>query len=131
MTEDHGSRVLLIDDADEMRALIRRVLASDGYRIDDVATVAEARALDPRAYQAIVADVRIGQERGTDFVREIVAAAPGVAGRCLVITGGSLDAIPEGIPCLAKPFRPDQLLAAVRALSRPGEADWAASASAP
>jgi DNA-binding response OmpR family regulator len=134
MTEGHDLRVLVIDDADEMRTVIRRILAADGYRVDDVATVAEARALDPYAYRAIIIDVRIGLERGTDFVREVVAAVPDMAGRCLVITGGSLDAIPEGIAYLAKPFGPDQLLAAVRGLNRAdevGEVGWRASAGGP
>jgi ActR/RegA family two-component response regulator len=129
MTENHIlCRVLLIDDSAEMRAVIRRALAGDGYRIDDVATVAEARALDPYSYQAIVTDERIGLERGTDFVREMITAAPEMAGRCLVITGGSLDAIPEGVAWLAKPFGPDELLAAVGALIRTGEPDGQASA---
>src|SRR6266567_1455123 len=128
MTGGDDERVLVIDDADEMRAAIRRALADDGYRVDDVATVAEARALDRDTYQAIVIDARIGLERGIDFVREMVAAAPGMAGRCLVITGGSLDDIPEGIPYLAKPFMPDQLLTAVRALEGTGEGEWQAPA---
>ena len=128
MTEGADLRVLVIDDADEMRVVVRRALTADGYRVDDVATVAEARALDLHTYHAIVIDVRIGVERGVDFVCEMVAAAPDLAGRFLVITGGSLDAIPEGIPFLAKPFSPDQLMAAVKALEGTGEGDRQAPA---
>jgi CheY-like chemotaxis protein len=121
MTKGGDFRVLVIDDADEMRSVIRRSLTAYGCQIDDVATIAEARALDPYTYHAVLVDMRIGADRGSDFVREMLAAAPDMAGRCLMITGGGLDAIPDGISSLAKPFGPGQLREAVDALRRAGE----------
>ena len=123
MTEDREiPRVLVIDDAAEMRAVLRRTLATDGYRVDDAAAIAEARELDPYSYQAVIVDVRLGRERGDDFVRELVAAHPDMASRCLLITGGDPGDLPEGIPYLVKPFKPDQLRAAVSSLRGVGEA---------
>ena len=36
-------RVLVIDDMDEVRTLIRRILSEGGYEVDVAATLAEAR----------------------------------------------------------------------------------------
>lgn len=117
-------RVLVVDDAAEMRTVICRILTDNGYRADAVGSVAAARAMGPAGYDVVLADARLGRERGADLVRELVAADPGMAGRCLMITGGDLDGIPDGIPCLAKPFRPGALVDAVRALR---DADRAAA----
>jgi CheY-like chemotaxis protein len=108
-------RVLVVDDVDEVRAMIRRVLQADGYEVDDASSLAEARAMDPDRYDALLVDANIGPERGIDLVTELRARDPGAARRCLVITGGAYD-LPEGISCLYKPFGRAQLLDAVREL---------------
>jgi CheY-like chemotaxis protein len=109
-------RVLVVDDAPDMRAAISRVLGSRGYRVDAVGTLAEARAMTPAEYDAILVDMRLGSERGTTLIAELIALDPGLASRCVLMSGGLPD-IPSGVAALAKPFLPDQLLDAVRALS--------------
>jgi CheY-like chemotaxis protein len=111
-----GPRVLVVDDTDEVRMLIRRVLAAHGYQVDAAATLAQASALDPAGYDAVLVDAHLGAELGTDLIETMLAQDPAAAGRCLVITGGSTAIVPHGIACLAKPFRPADLLRAVRAL---------------
>ena len=116
MAGDPGSRrVLVVDDAADMRAVICRVLAARGYRVDAVGTLAEARAMTPREYDAILVDMRLGSERGTTLIAELMAADAGLASRCLLMSGGAEHIIP-GVATLAKPFLPGQLLDAVRAL---------------
>lgn len=95
--------------------MIRRVLQAEGYEVDDASSLAEARAMEPGRYDVLVLDANIGRERGIDLVTELQARDPAAARRCLVITGGARD-LPEGIPCLHKPFGRGQLLDAVREL---------------
>ena len=119
-------RVLVVDDAPDMRAAIGRVLGSRGYRVDTVGTLTEARAVRPREYDAVLVDMRLGSEQGTTLITELIAADPGFASRCLLMSGGLLPG-PSGVAVLAKPFLPDQLLDAVQAL---GQAENTAAGSA-
>src|SRR6266702_4645887 len=117
---DGGSRVLVVDDLDQMRALIRRLLTTHGYQVDVASTLAEARSMDPGSYDAVIVDANLGADRGTDLIETLLVEDPVAARRCLVITGGSSHTLPAGVPHLAKPFLPGELLAAVRGLGRPG-----------
>jgi CheY-like chemotaxis protein len=118
--------VLVVEDTPDMRAAIGRVLGSRGYRVDAVGTLAEARAMKPGEYDAVLVDMRLGSEQGTTLITELIAADPGFASRCLLMSGGLLHG-PSGVAVLAKPFLPDQLLDAVQAL---GRAETAAAARA-
>jgi CheY-like chemotaxis protein len=127
VTDDPDSpRVLVVDDAPDMRAVIRRVLEPRGYRVDAAGTLAEARAMTPGEYNAVLVDMHLGSEKGITLIEELTAADPAAAGRCLLMSGGHVQA-PSGVAVLAKPFRPDQVLDAVRALG-PREPAFAESA---
>ncbi len=115
MGSPDSPRVLVVDDAPDMRAAICRVLGSRGYRVHAVGTLAEARATAPGEYDAVLVDMRLGAEQGTTLVAELIAMDPGLASRCLLMSGGLLET-PSGVAALAKPFLPGQLLDAVRAL---------------
>ncbi len=123
-----GPRVLVVDDTDEVRVLIRRALAGHGYQVDAAASLAQASALDPAGYDVVLVDAHLGAELGTDLIDALVAQDPAAAGRCLMITGGSSGVVPHGVAILSKPFRPADLLDAVRALHQP---DSAAAARPP
>jgi CheY-like chemotaxis protein len=119
-------RVLVVDDAADIRAVTRRVLTSRGYHVDVAGTLAEARVMAPTGYDAVIIDMHLGSERGSTLVEELTAADPGFASRCLMMSGSG-DGIPSGVATLAKPFLADQLLGAVGALheTRPKEAECA------
>jgi CheY-like chemotaxis protein len=114
-----AGRVLVVDDVAEMRALIGRVLSIEGYAVDVASNLAEARAMHPGRYAAVLIDAHLGAERGLDLVDELRTGHPAAVRRCLVITGGDAPAAPDGLSFLAKPFQPAELLAAVRALPGP------------
>ncbi len=113
-------RVLVVDDADAMRRAVRRVLSDSGYEVDVACSLAEARGMHPGKYEAVVVDARLGDERGLDLVEELRSQDPAAAGRCLLMTGGAVGVIPDGLAYLAKPFEPGELIKAVRALHQPG-----------
>src|SRR6266851_587491 len=71
----------------------------------------------------VLVDAHLGAELGTDLIETMLAQDPAAAGRCLMITGGSTAIVPRGVACLAKPFRPADLLHAVRALHQPDSAE--------
>jgi CheY-like chemotaxis protein len=118
-----GARVLVVDDTDEIRVLIRRALAAHGYQVDAAASLAQASALTPAGYDVVLVDAHLGTELGTDLIETMLAQDPAAAGRCLMITGGSTAIVPRGVACLAKPFQPADLLHAVRALRQPDSAE--------
>jgi ActR/RegA family two-component response regulator len=109
-------RVLVVEDTAQMRAILNRALGRAGYRVDLASTLTEARGMDPGRYDAVLIDANLGAERGTDLVEELRARDEAAIGRCLIITGGSLAALPAGVASLAKPFQLTDLLGAVRAL---------------
>jgi DNA-binding response OmpR family regulator len=113
-----------------MRVLIHRALSARGYEVDVAATLAEARAMGPGGYDAVIVDAHLGSERGTDLVEALRAEDPAAARRCLVITGGAADALPDGVAFLAKPFQLNELVDAVRGLHQAdaaqAAADWQA-----
>jgi CheY-like chemotaxis protein len=114
-----GLRVLVVDDVEEVRILIQRALGARGYDVDVAATLAEARRLDPGGYDAVLVDAHLGSERGMDLVEALRSEDPQAVGRCLVMTGGTTDTLPDGVARLAKPFQLGELIDAVRVLHEP------------
>jgi DNA-binding response OmpR family regulator len=115
-------RILVVDDLAEMRTLLHRALSASGYDVSVAATIAEARAMHPLGYDAILVDANLGAERGTDLIEELRAQDEAAPARCLVITGGAVDGLAAGVAHLAKPFQLDALTGAVQALLQPHEA---------
>lgn len=110
-----GPRVLVVDDTEAVRVLIRRVLTGSGYQVDVAGSTREARALRPAGYDVLLIDAHLGGEPGTVLIEELRAADPDSARRCLLVTGGLTDRAPTGVACLSKPFQPADLLSAVDA----------------
>ena len=132
----------MVDDVDEIRVLVQRALSAQGYQVDVAATVTEAFRMDPSGYDAVLVDAHLGAERGNELVEALRSEDPAAARRCLVLTGGSADELPQGVAWLAKPFQADELIDAVRALDhrphsapppgrRPGPAPDARAQPAP
>jgi CheY-like chemotaxis protein len=117
-----AQRILIVDDLADMRTILRRTLARAGYEVSVAATLGEASAMDPLGYDAVIMDANLGAERGTDLLAALEAQDKAAPARCLVITGGAVDALPDGVARLTKPFQLEDLLAAVRALLEPGMA---------
>jgi CheY-like chemotaxis protein len=103
-----GPRVLVVDDVEEMRLLIGRALAARGYQVDVAATLTEARRMEPTRYDALLIDAYLDHEQGMDLVESLRTEDPAAVKRCLVMTGGTADGLPEGVSYLAKPFQLDQ-----------------------
>jgi len=112
-----ATRVLVVDDVSEMLGIIRRVLTSAGYDVAVAASLGEARAMEPAAYDCVLVDAQLGSESGSDLVEIVCAQDPAAMARCVLMTGGALDQLPPGPARLHKPFVASELLAVVRTAS--------------
>jgi CheY-like chemotaxis protein len=113
-------RVLVVDDLEEIQVMIRRALTARGYEVDVAGNLAQAQAMNPGGYDALLVDSRLGSERGIELVDALRAVDPAAVSRCLMMTGGARDELPGDVACLTKPFQLGELVDAVHALSQPG-----------
>jgi hypothetical protein len=113
--------VLLVEDSDSLRPMIREVLAASGYEVldsaDPVEAAGRARA-HPGSLDLVLTDVIMPGMSGPDLVKVVRAARPSV--RVLFMSGYTNDAIGRqgvldpGVHLLQKPFTTEALLVSVR-----------------
>jgi DNA-binding response OmpR family regulator len=117
-------KLLVVDDDEQYRTLVRRMLEDDGHRVLDAATAAagyeifEAVALD-----AVITDILMPETDGIELITRMRREKPGVP--IIAISGGG-KCPPElylsssqylgATRTLSKPFRRDELLEAVNAV---------------
>ena len=114
--------VLVVDDEPDVRLIARMVLQVDGFDVDEVATgEAALEALDRQRPDLLLLDVRLPGIGGWEVLHR-VRADPALSGLPVVLFTADLGASSEapehleaGEVLLTKPFRADDLLAAVRA----------------
>jgi PAS domain S-box-containing protein len=120
--------VLLVEDTDDLRELIREVLEGKGYTVLVAADGKRALAL-AREHKGpihlVLTDVVMPGLGGTDLAKELALAEPGI--RVLYMSGYTNGVISKhgvaglGVSLLEKPFTTERLAQAVReALSRGG-----------
>jgi signal transduction histidine kinase len=111
-------RVLLVEDHEDGRELMRTVLATDGHQVDAVGCLGDARQRlgVSGAYDVLVTDLGLPDGSGLDLVREARVRWPGL--RVVVVTGWEPHELRESLPAhftLRKPVRAPELLACVGA----------------
>lgn len=113
--------ILVIDDDPSMRRLILRVLGSRGHELLEAENGQQAlKLLENRQPDLIITDILMPAKEGIETIREVIARWPGT--RIIAISGGGgaqnmlfLDIAQTfgAHAALAKPFRPDELVAVV------------------
>jgi two-component system, OmpR family, response regulator len=118
-------RILVVDDHDEVRSLLRRALGRDGHVVRAAANLTAARAqLAARDVDLVVLDLGLPDGEGLELCRELRVAGRAVP--VLVLTARSaMNRRIEGFDAgaddfLAKPFAVAELRARVKALGRRG-----------
>ncbi len=116
-------RILLVDDERSLSDLIRDFLSSAGYEIDQAMDGEEGmRLLNANAYDGLIIDIRMPRKDGLEVLSELQGTTPGVP--TLIITGlatnEEIDQAKElGVNrVLRKPFQLDELLQAVREITK-------------
>ncbi|MFI4974670.1 MAG: response regulator [Caulobacterales bacterium] len=124
--ESAERHLLVIDDDDRIRSLLKEYLARAGFRVSTAADATAARRLmDMLAFDLVVLDVMMPGEDGLSFARWLRGQA-GEAGRTPVIiltARGLADERIEGLRLgaddyLAKPFEPQELVLRIQAILR-------------
>jgi len=119
--------ILVVDDDDRLRALLRRYLAEQDFIVTTAIHAADARAkLKSLSYDLMVLDVMMPGESGLELTRSLNEAAGASARRLpillLTARGEASDRI-EGFEMgaddyLQKPFEPRELLLRINAILR-------------
>jgi len=116
-------RVLLVEDSEELVALLKKGLAQGGFLADAVGTAADAdHALSAMRYAAVVLDRGLPDADGLSLLRDlrrrgdstpvlVLTARDGVSDRVTGLREGADD-------YLAKPFAMEELIARLQALLR-------------
>ncbi len=111
--------ILLVEDQQEVRRLMREILGEHGYHTleaaggDDAISIAKRY---PAPIHLIITDMVLPQMNGPEIVHRIRQIKPGVG--VLMISGYTADhldgQLDENTPYLQKPFTSDELLRQVR-----------------
>ena len=97
-THDHGRRVLVVEDNDDIRLLLNLWLADDPRcaSVSEATSVAEARAAAGTGeFDAVVLDFMLGDGRATDCLPQLRAAWP--SARIVVYTASMRVAREAGV----------------------------------
>ncbi|TYO88829.1 response regulator [Oceanicella actignis] len=117
-----GAHLLVVDDDERIRALLRRYLARSGFYVTGARDAAHARRLlEGLAFDLLIVDVMMPGEDGLSLVASL---RPRIATPVLLLTarGAAQDRI-RGLEAgaddyLAKPFEPRELLLRIHAILR-------------
>jgi len=113
--------ILLVEDEEMVRALVRETLEAKGYQVLEAAEPAQARALAGACggkIHLLIADVVMPNASGPDLARALLRARPDM--KVLYISGHSESAIQRRgvksrrVAFLPKPFTPAALASKVR-----------------
>jgi DNA-binding response OmpR family regulator len=114
------SRILVIDDQADVRAMISIVLRVRHFEIVEAATAAAAlQAFDNSSFDLAIVDIFLQGANGFDLIRMMrdrildlpVVAISGMTALDFVSASPELS----DVVCLQKPFRPNDLICAIEA----------------
>ena len=120
-----GARILVVDDDEQVRYLLRYLLTHDGYLVEDASSGPEAlEKVAGTAPDVVLLDLHLSGRSNHDVIETLRDDPRTRFVPIVMITGGGtrrdkLDAINAGITdFLTKPFDGEELLARIRTLVR-------------
>ncbi len=87
--------ILIIDDEEKLRALLKRIISLEGYKVSDIATIKGARQILENA-DIVLCDVKLPDGNGVDFTKEIKEKYPHIEVILLTAYGN----IPDGVQAI-------------------------------
>jgi signal transduction histidine kinase len=117
MPVEASPRLLVVEDDHDTQSNLRDILELDGYDVEAVATLEQARQKDWHDYFAFVLDHRLPDGTGEDLLPQIRDAAPSAG--ILIVTGcadlgGTISALRQGVDdYILKPIDADALRASL------------------
>lgn len=113
--------ILLVEDDDMVRTLVRETMESNGYRVLEASDPLEAHTVAGNCHHPIhllITDVVMPKASGPQLAKQLVKLCPGL--KVLYMSGYTERAISKRgvrgkeVAFLRKPFTPDELIAKVR-----------------
>ena len=115
MTLSEKRRVLIVDDEENMRLVLSKILEAEGYQVSQAGNGLEGlRMLDREVIDFILCDVRMPKMDGPAFLGELTAKGYRIP-VIMISAYGSVDSAVESLKAGAfdyvfKPFQPDMIL---------------------
>jgi len=115
MSEHH---ILVIDDDERLRVLLRRFLEESGFRVTDAGNASEARKiLQGIAFDLLVVDIMMPGETGLEFLADIRKdnAVPALFLTAMSETENRIEGLEAGADdYMSKPFEPRELVLRIK-----------------
>ena len=115
MSEHH---ILVIDDDERLRILLRRFLEESGFRVTDAGNANEARKiLKGIAFDLLVVDIMMPGETGLEFLADIRKdnAVPALFLTAMSDTENRIEGLEAGADdYMSKPFEPRELVLRIK-----------------
>jgi PAS domain S-box-containing protein len=126
MSPDIGTEtILLVEDEDEVRAVLHQILSGKGYRVFQASSGEEGLALARLSrgpIHLLLTDITMPKMKGTELATRLRAERPHT--RVLFMSGYNEELLPlDEILCLQKPFSAQTLTQAVRTVLDTAEDD--------
>lgn len=113
--------ILVVDDDEKIRRLLRRCFEDEGWRVSEAGSGAEVKAFDPEKLDLITLDLGLGDTSGLEIARDIRSRSETPI---IMVTGKgeTIDAV-VGLELgaddyIAKPFHLREVVARVRSVLR-------------
>ena len=108
-----GSRILLVEDSDDLRGLMTLILEAEGYVVDSAATAEEGLGLlDARTYDLVLSDYALPGRTGAWMLREALARQ--LLSRGIIVTAHPNPRDAHDFPVIYKPLDFDAFLDQVK-----------------
>ena len=89
--------ILIIDDEEQLRKLLSRVIGLEGFKVEEAATIKESfEILKRKEIDVILCDVKLPDGNGIDFVREAKSKYP--LSEIILLT--AYGNIPDGVQAI-------------------------------
>ena len=115
MSDHH---ILVIDDDERLRLLLRRFLEESGFRVTDVGSTAEARGiLAGLAFDLLIIDIMMPGETGLEFLQDLRKSnpVPALFLTALSETEHRIQGLEFGADdYMSKPFEPRELVLRIK-----------------
>lgn len=122
-------RVLVIDDQADVRAMISMVLRINHFEVMEAAGAAAGlEAFEDAAFDLAIVDIFLLGSNGCDVIASMCERVPGPP--VVAISGmTTLNFVADtsglsNVVCLQKPFRPNELIAAIEAARSASPVTW-------
>jgi DNA-binding response OmpR family regulator len=111
--------VLVVEDEEPVRMVIREILATEGWTVLEAGSLREAEEVLAAADappSVVMFDLALPDGSGAQFLRKVSEQIQGI--RTIVVSGRAREDVPAGLRFLRKPFRPEELTEMIRRLER-------------